>query len=47
LGERKQRPDFDQFLANWTKQIQKLDGILDMLKVPKQTQLNPAEKPGS
>jgi hypothetical protein len=44
---RKQRPDFDQFLANWTKQIQKLEGILDMLKIPKQTQLNIAEKPGS
>lgn len=43
---RKQRPDFDQFLSNWTKQIQKLDGILDMLKIPKETQLNPAEKPG-
>lgn len=42
---RKQRPDFDDFLANWTKQIQKLDAILDTLKIPKQTQLNIAEKP--
>jgi hypothetical protein len=42
---RKQRPDFDQFLATWTGQIRKLDGLLDKLGVPKQTELNQSERP--
>jgi hypothetical protein len=42
---RKQRPDFDQFLETWTRQIQKLDVLLDKLGIPKQTQLDQNEKP--
>jgi len=42
---RAERPDFDQFLSDWTKQIDKLEKLLDKLDVPKQTRVDQGEKP--
>lgn len=43
---RKQWPGFDQFLAHWKSEVKKLQRQLDALKVPKETRLNPDERPG-
>jgi hypothetical protein len=42
---RKERPDFNQFLVQWKREIKKLEQLLDALNIPKDAQLNPAERP--
>lgn len=44
---RQDRPDFDQFVAQWTKEVKKLNQLLDTLNIPKDAPLNPSEQPGS